>query len=119
MKLKLYQVDAFTGRLFGGNPAAVLPLSEWLPDRAMQLIAMENNLSETAFLVKEDERWHVRWFTPTVEIDLCGHATLASAFTLFLAGLASGDEIIFDSRSGELRVESTPGMGTTVLATVR
>ncbi len=104
MKLKLYQVDAFTERLFGGNPAAVISLDEWLPDRAMQAIAMENNLSETAFLVREGEKWHVRWFTPSVEIDLCGHATLASAFTLFHTGQAEGNEIVFDSMSGELRV---------------
>ncbi|MBC8367097.1 PhzF family phenazine biosynthesis protein [bacterium] len=105
MKLKLYQVDAFTEHLFGGNPAAVIPLETWLPDRAMQAIAMENNLSETAFLVLEGEKWHVRWFTPSVEVDLCGHATLASAFTLFHTGLAKGNEIVFDSKSGELRVE--------------
>ena len=105
MKLKLYQVDAFTEHLFGGNPAAVIPLEEWLTERAMQLIAMENNLSETAFLVKEVDRWHLRWFTPVAEVDRCGHATLASAFTLFHTGLEAGEEIVFDSKSGELRVK--------------
>lgn len=80
MDLKIFQVAAFTNRPFGGNPAAVVPLDEWLDDQLMQKIAAENNLSETAFLVPtgEDE-WHIRWFTPTVEVPLCGHATLASA----------------------------------------
>ena len=80
MQLKIFQVAAFTERLFGGNPAAVIPLESWLPDELLQNIAAENNLSETAFLVPaEDYDWHIRWFTPTVEVPLCGHATLASA----------------------------------------
>jgi len=83
MKLKIYQVDAFTSELFGGNPAAVCPLESWLPDELMQKIAMENNLSETAFYVKNKNGYEIRWFTPTVEVDLCGHATLATAFVLF------------------------------------
>ncbi len=83
MNLAIYQVDAFTKAPFGGNPAAVCPLAEWLPDETMQKIALENNLSETAFFVKRDEGYEIRWFTPTVEIDLCGHATLASAFVIF------------------------------------
>ncbi len=78
MRLPLYQVDAFTDRLFGGNPAAVCPLEKWLPDATMQAIAAENNLSETAFFVREGGDYALRWFTPTVEVDLCGHATLAS-----------------------------------------
>lgn len=78
----LYQVDAFTDKLFGGNPAAVIPLEHWLSDELMQQIAMENNLSETAFFVKTDEGYHLRWFTPEYEIDLCGHATLASAYVI-------------------------------------
>ena len=82
MPLTIYQVDAFTETVFGGNPAAVIPLTSWLDDRLMQQIAMENNLSETAFFVKEDEAYHIRWFTPEYEIDLCGHATLASAFVI-------------------------------------
>ena len=82
MPLTIYQVDAFTDTIFGGNPAAVIPLNNWLDEVLMQQIAMENNLSETAFIVKEDEAYHVRWFTPEYEIDLCGHATLASAFVI-------------------------------------
>lgn len=82
MPLTIYQVDAFTETIFGGNPAAVIPLNSWLDETLMQQIAMENNLSETAFIVKEDEAYHVRWFTPEYEIDLCGHATLASAFVI-------------------------------------
>jgi PhzF family phenazine biosynthesis protein len=82
MRLPLYQVDAFTDDLFGGNPAAVCPLERWLPDATMQAIAAENNLSETAFFVREGEVYALRWFTPTVEVDLCGHATLASGFVV-------------------------------------
>src|SRR5271168_5196833 len=82
MRLPLYQVDAFADRLFGGNPAAVVPLTEWLPDATMQAIAAENNLSETAFFVREDEAYAIRWFTPATEADLCGHATLASAYVI-------------------------------------
>lgn len=78
MMLPLYQVDAFTNTLFGGNPAAVCPLDKWLPDTTMQAIAAENNLAETAFFVREGNDYALRWFTPTVEVDLCGHATLAS-----------------------------------------
>src|SRR5919197_1597184 len=78
MRISLYQVDAFTGRLFGGNPAAVCPLTEWLPDATMQAIAAENNLAETAFFVAQGDGYLLRWFTPTSEVDLCGHATLAS-----------------------------------------
>ncbi len=81
--MKLYQVDAFTDHVFGGNPAAVIPLKEWLSDDKMQSIAMENNLSETAFFVKDGDCFHIRWFTPTMEVDLCGHATLASAHVIF------------------------------------
>ncbi len=83
MKISIFQVDAFTNELMRGNPAAVCPLSEWLSDELMQKIAAENNLSETAFFVKKDDRYELRWFTPTFEIDLCGHATLATAFVLF------------------------------------
>jgi PhzF family phenazine biosynthesis protein len=83
MKLKLYQVDAFTERLFGGNPAAVVPLTAWLPDDVLQSIAGENNLSETAFFIPAGEGFQLRWFTPVREVDLCGHATLATAHVLF------------------------------------
>lgn len=79
MKLKLYVADAFTNKLFGGNPAAVCPLNEWLPDELMQKIAVENNLAETAFIVKENAGYRIRWFTPAVEVALCGHATLGTA----------------------------------------
>jgi PhzF family phenazine biosynthesis protein len=83
MSQKLYQVDAFTHAVFSGNPAAVCPLREWLSDEIMQKIAMENNLAETAFYVKKGDHYELRWFTPAVEVDLCGHATLAAAFVLF------------------------------------
>ncbi len=82
MRLPLYQVDAFTEHVFGGNPAGVVPLERWLPDATMQAIAAENNLAETAFFVREGEGYALRWFTPTVEVDLCGHATLASAYVI-------------------------------------
>jgi PhzF family phenazine biosynthesis protein len=82
MRLPLYQIDAFTGELFGGNPAAVCPLERWLPDATMQAIAAENNLAETAFFVRNGDGYALRWFTPTVEVDLCGHATLASGFVV-------------------------------------
>jgi len=91
--MKLYQVDAFTDHVFGGNPAAVIPLKEWLPDDKMQSIAMENNLSETAFFVKEEDFFHIRWFTPAMEVDLCGHATLASAHVIF-NHMKYGEEIV-------------------------
>jgi PhzF family phenazine biosynthesis protein len=104
MKLRMYQVDAFTGTLFHGNPAAVCPLTEWLPDELMQQIAMENNLAETAFFVHERERYRIRWFTPEVEVDLCGHATLATAFVIFHFENFAGGFIEFDSRSGRLSV---------------
>lgn len=83
MKLPIYQVDAFTDRLFGGNPAAICPLEDWLPEVVMQAIAAENNLSETAFFVREGEGYGLRWFTPEAEVDLCGHATLATAHVIF------------------------------------
>jgi PhzF family phenazine biosynthesis protein len=104
MKLPIYQVDAFTSELFSGNPAAVVPLEEWLTDEQMQNIAAENNLSETAFFVKEGESYRLRWFTPTVEVDLCGHATLATAHVLFEELGYSKEEIIFKTRSGLLTV---------------
>ncbi|MBK5719520.1 PhzF family phenazine biosynthesis protein [Dysgonomonas sp. Marseille-P4677] len=104
-KYKLYQVDAFTDKLFSGNPAAVCPLSEWIDDGIMQKIAMENNLAETAFYVKKGEQYEIRWFTPNIEVDLCGHATLASAFVLFQYENHQGELIDFYSpRSGALKV---------------
>ncbi|MGE5648058.1 MAG: PhzF family phenazine biosynthesis protein [Acidobacteriota bacterium] len=106
MKIPIYQIDAFAARLFAGNPAAVCPLNEWLDDALMQSIAAENNLSETAFFVRRGEgRYHLRWFTPVSEIDLCGHATLASAYVV-LNYLESAARLVrFETRSGELRVE--------------
>jgi PhzF family phenazine biosynthesis protein len=104
MKLKIYQVDAFTSSLFGGNPAAVIPLEDWMDDAVMQNIALENNLSETAFIVKEDENYRIRWMTPTVEVPLCGHATLASAFIMFNILEPELERIAFNSKSGELIV---------------
>jgi len=105
MKLELFQVDAFTAKPFGGNPAAIVPLDSWLPDETMQAIAMENNLAETAFFVREGDAYGLRWFTPTVEMDLCGHATLATGFLLFEI-LGTDQPILrFQTRSGELTVE--------------
>ncbi|MFA6128635.1 MAG: PhzF family phenazine biosynthesis protein [Bacteroidales bacterium] len=102
--MKIFQVDAFTARLFCGNPAGVVPLDEWLEDEVMQRIAMENNLAETAFFVPAGEGFHIRWFTPKVEVDLCGHATLATAHVLFHHLGFSGPDLKFSSRSGPLRV---------------
>ncbi len=104
MKIKIYQLDAFTDKLFGGNPAAVCPLTEWLPDELLQNIALENNLAETAFYVRGKEGYRIRWFTPAVEVDLCGHATLAAAYVLFHLENYSESNIEFQSRSGKLRV---------------
>ena len=106
--MKTYVVDAFADSLFSGNPAAVCPLEKWLPDNVMQDIAMENNLAETAFFVPEGTRYRIRWFTPVVEVDLCGHATLASAHVLFSHLGYAGREILFDSKSGELKVTKEP-----------
>lgn len=105
MKIPLFQVDAFTSKVFAGNPAAVCPLEAWIDDGVMQAIATENNLSETAFFVKEGEGYHIRWFTPVSEVDLCGHATLASAFVIFQVLDPSDTRVVFASRSGELIVE--------------
>ncbi|MFT4092639.1 MAG: PhzF family phenazine biosynthesis protein [Niabella sp.] len=105
MTLKIYQADAFTNKLSGGNPATVCLLTDWLPEELMQKIAMENNLAETAFLVKANNTYHIRWFTPTVEVDLCGHATLAAAFVLFNFEQHNEDIVHFYShRSGALSV---------------
>ncbi len=105
MKLQIFQVDAFTSRPFGGNPAAVVPLEAWLPEETMQSIALENNLSETAFFVREGDGYGLRWFTPTFEIDLCGHATLATAYVIFEV-LGSFENVLrFQTKSGELTAE--------------
>lgn len=105
MRLPLYQVDAFTDRLFAGNPAAVVPLEEWLPEPAMQAIAAENNLAETAFFVRQGEAYGLRWFTPTVEVELCGHATLASAYVIFRFLEPARARVDFDTlKAGRLGV---------------
>jgi PhzF family phenazine biosynthesis protein len=104
MKITQYQVDAFAARVFEGNPAAICPLDDWLPDALLQSIAQENNLSETAFYVAEGEGFRLRWFTPVAEVDLCGHATLATAHVLFNQRGYQAEEIVFATRSGELRV---------------
>lgn len=105
MKLKLYQIDTFTNQVFQGNAAAVCPLKEWLSDEILLKIAEENNLSETAFYVPTNEGFHIRWFTPVTEVDLCGHATLASAFVLFNCCNYNKNQIIFESKSGKLIVK--------------
>lgn len=103
--MRIYQVDAFSNRLLGGNPAAIVPLESWLPDELMQALAGENNLSETAFIVPCDKQiFEIRWFTPTIEVDLCGHATVAAAHVFFNHLGYKRPEITFDSRSGLLTV---------------
>src|SRR5512133_3189510 len=105
MKLQIFQADAFASSLFKGNPAAVVPLSEWLPDELMQQIAAENNLSETAFFVPEGDHFHIRWFTPKAEVKLCGHATLATAHVIFNELGFQAERIEFNSKSGILIVK--------------
>lgn len=104
MELSLYQVDAFTGRVFGGNPAAVCPLEAWLPAETMQAIAAENNLSETAFFIPKGEDYDLRWFTPATEVDLCGHATLATAALVLTKLAPSRSSVRFHTASGVLEV---------------
>ncbi len=106
MQIPLYQIDAFADGPFTGNPAAVCPLDGWLPDPVMQAIAAENNLSETAFFVRDGEAWSLRWFTPTTEVDLCGHAALASAYAIFRFLAPGGSRAVFRTlEAGELVVE--------------
>lgn len=107
MELTLYQVDAFTNRTFGGNPAAVCALKDWLPDETLQNIAAENNLSETAFFMTDGDGVHLRWFTPTKEVELCGHATLATAYVIFEHIGFAKKMITFSSLSGNLQVTKT------------
>jgi PhzF family phenazine biosynthesis protein len=104
MQLPIYQVDAFATEVFRGNPAAICPLDEWLPTELMQSIAAENNLAETAFFVGSKGRYHLRWFTPAVEVDLCGHATLASAHVIFRFLEPRAGRVAFETRSGTLAV---------------
>ncbi|HEX7846115.1 MAG TPA: PhzF family phenazine biosynthesis protein [Chitinophagaceae bacterium] len=110
MKLTIYQIDAFADKLFAGNPAAVVPLQEWLEDSLMQQIAMENNLAETAFFVSNGDDYDIRWFTPAVEINLCGHATLASAYVLYNLLGCNKPEIKFHSKSGPLTISRSGDM---------
>lgn len=105
--MTLYQVDAFTDKLFGGNPAAVIPLDKWIPDELMQKLALENNLSETVFFVPSNQQgidYDIRWFTPVSEINLCGHATLASAFVLYTILNFKNEKLVFHSKSGKLEI---------------
>jgi PhzF family phenazine biosynthesis protein len=105
MKLPLYQIDAFTSRVFSGNPAAVVPLSRWLPDDTLQAIAAENNLSDTAFFLGGQGQYEIRWLTPTTEVDLCGHATLAAAHVVLTLLEPGANSVSFRSKSGPLTVE--------------
>ena len=104
MQLHLYQIDAFTDEIFAGNPACVVPLAEWLPDELLLKIAQENAVAETAFFIDEGFRIHLRWFTPETEMDLCGHATLATAHALRKIRKYGRKKILFETRSGELEV---------------
>lgn len=111
MVLPIYQADAFSSKLFGGNPAAVIPLTEWLPETLMQQIALENNLSETVFFVpsvNKDADYDIRWFTPEAEINLCGHATLASAYVLYEKLGFQKETLVFSSKSGLLKIKKDP-----------
>jgi PhzF family phenazine biosynthesis protein len=106
MRIPLYQVDAFSSQLFRGNPAAICPLDRWRDDQTLQSIAAENNLSETAYYVPNGSGYHLRWFTPGVEVDLCGHATLASAYVILaIRREMDGSRVKFETKSGELIVE--------------
>ena len=105
MKIKIYQIDALTDKIFHGNPAAVCPLDYWLDDKILQKIAAENNLSETAFFVKENNHFQIRWMTPLEEVTLCGHATLASAFIIFNFLNYKEKIVKFKSKSGDLTVQ--------------
>jgi PhzF family phenazine biosynthesis protein len=104
MKLELYQIDAFTNTIFGGNPACVVPLQEWLPDAVLLQIAKENAVAETAFFIPKDNQFQLRWFTPDIEMDLCGHATLATAHALKTILNHKANSIVFETLSGDLTV---------------
>lgn len=109
MKYNLYQIDAFTDTIFGGNPACVVPLDNWLPDDILLKIAKENAVAETAFFVDKGEKIHLRWFTPEIEMDLCGHATLATAHCIKTILNYKKDEIVFETLSGDLMVKAEDG----------
>lgn len=110
MVLPLYQIDAFTSQLFKGNPAAVIPLTEWIDAELMQNIAMENNLSDTAFFVPNSNGFEIRWFTPEMEINLCGHASLATAYYLYQIAGYNKEDILFESPAGPLQVSRKQDM---------
>lgn len=112
MQLKIFQIDAFADKIFTGNPAAVIPLEAWLPDETLQAIAEENNLSETVYFIPKEKDFQIRWFTPTKEVKLCGHATLASAFVLFEIFAHPDKQITFQSLSGNLLVTKENGLIT-------
>ncbi|HSI71096.1 MAG TPA: PhzF family phenazine biosynthesis protein [Gillisia sp.] len=112
MQLHLYQIDAFTNEIFEGNPACVVPLSEWLPDELLLKIARENAVAETAFFVNKGYNYHLRWFTPEMEMDLCGHATLAAAHAIKDIRKHNGNKILFETKSGDLEVLVENGMYT-------
>ncbi len=117
MKIPVYHVDAFASRPFEGNPAAICPLESWLPDATLQAIAGEHNLSETAYYVPRGGHYELRWFTPEVEVDLCGHATVASAYVILdLRGEVAGKRVTFRSKSGELGVDRIAENGTVLYA---
>ena len=110
MKIPIFKLDSFTDRRFSGNPAAVCPLNEWLSDELLQNIAAENNLSETAFFTKTKDAFHIRWFTPVTEVNLCGHATLAAAAVIFEKLGYKLDTVLFESKSGMLTVKKEADM---------
>jgi len=112
VKIPIYQVDAFTRATFGGNPASVCPLPAWIDEATMQAIAAENNIAETAFIVPRGDGFDIRWFTPAHEVDLCGHATLASAYVVFERLRPGTGRVAFGSKSGELRVSADDGLLT-------
>lgn len=112
MKLQLFQVDAFTDQVFKGNPACVVPLSEWLDDQILLKIAKENAVAETAFFIDKGDHFHLRWFTPEIEMDLCGHATLAAAHVIRSELIYNRKEIIFETESGRLVVSEAQGLYT-------
>src|SRR4026207_671313 len=109
MELQIFQIDAFTDKVFSGNPAAVCPLTSWLPVGIMQRIALENHVAETAFIVQINNGFEIRWFTPEIEIDLCGHATLAAAHVLFYHGYTTHSTAGFPTRTARPRSGATEG----------
>ena len=110
MKLPIFQIDAFSNKAFGGNPACVVPLENWLKDEVLLKIAQENAVAETAFFVRKGKNFHLRWFTPDIEMDLCGHATLATAHCILSELKSESEKVIFETLSGELQVSLNNGL---------